>query len=79
LRITNEDEQKQRRRLDAVRASRNAAAVAESLAVLETEAADPEINLMPALIAASNAQATVGEMMKSMGTVFGRHIEVPTI
>jgi len=79
LRITNEDEQKQRRRLEAVRSSRNSAAVAESLAVLETEAADPEINLMPALIKASNAQATVGEMMKSMGTVFGRHIEVPTI
>lgn len=79
LRITNEDEQKQRRRLQAVRASRNSAAVAESLAVLETQAADPEINLMPALINASNAQATVGEMMKSMGTVFGRHIEVPTI
>ena len=79
LRITNEDEQKQRRRLEAVRLSRNSAAVAESLAVLETEAADPEINLMPALINASNAQATVGEMMKSMGTVFGRHIEVPTI
>ena len=79
LRITNEDEQKQRRRLQAVRSSRNAAAVAESLAVLEAEAADPEINLMPALINASNAQATVGEMMKSMGTVFGRHIEVPTI
>jgi methylmalonyl-CoA mutase, N-terminal domain len=79
LRITNEDEQKQRRRLEAVRLSRNSTAVAESLAVLETEAADPEINLMPALINASNAQATVGEMMKSMGTVFGRHIEVPTI
>ena len=79
LRITNEDEQKQRRRLEAVRSSRNAAAVAESLTVLEAEAADPEINLMPALINASNAQATVGEMMKSMGTVFGRHIEVPTI
>ncbi len=79
LRITNEDEQKQRRRLEAVRSSRNAAAVAESLAVLETQAADPEINLMPALINASNAQATVGEMMKSMGKVFGRHIEVPTI
>jgi methylmalonyl-CoA mutase, N-terminal domain len=79
LRITNEDEQKQRRRLEAVRSSRNSAAVAESLAVLEAEAADPEINLMPVLINASNAQATVGEMMKSMGTVFGRHIEVPTI
>ena len=79
LRLTNEDEQKQRRRLDAVRSSRNSAAVAESLSVLETQAADPEINLMPALISASNAQATVGEMMKSMGKVFGRHIEVPTI
>jgi len=79
LRITIEDEQKQRRRLEAVRSSRNSAAVAESLMVLETEAADPEINLMPALINASNAQATVGEMMKSMGNVFGRHVEVPTI
>jgi len=79
LRITIEDEQKQRRRLEAVRSSRNSAAVAESLMVLETEAADPEVNLMPALINASNAQATVGEMMKSMGNVFGRHVEVPTI
>ncbi len=79
LRITNEDEKKQRSRLENVRASRNATAVAHALSELESQASDPEINLMPALIQASNAQATVGEMMRSMGTVFGRHIEVPTI
>jgi methylmalonyl-CoA mutase N-terminal domain/subunit len=53
--------------------------VSQALSELELQASDPEINLMPALIQASNAQATVGEMMRSMGTVFGRHIEVPTI
>jgi methylmalonyl-CoA mutase, N-terminal domain len=79
LRITNEDEKKQRSRLENVRASRNATAVSQALSELESQASDPEINLMPALIQASNAQATVGEMMRSMGTVFGRHIEVPTI
>lgn len=79
LRITNEDEKKQRSRLENVRASRNSTAVAHALSELESQASDPEINLMPALIQASNAQATVGEMMRSMGTVFGRHIEVPTI
>ena len=79
LRITNEDEKKQRSRLENVRASRNATAVSQALSELELQASDPEINLMPALIQASNAQATVGEMMRSMGTVFGRHIEVPTI
>jgi methylmalonyl-CoA mutase N-terminal domain/subunit len=79
LRITNEDEKKQRSRLENVRASRNTAAVSQALSELESQASDPEINLMPALIQASNAQATVGEMMRSMGTVFGRHIEVPTI
>ncbi len=79
LRITNEDEAKQRRRLAAVRAERNSEAVSRSLQRLETEAADPEVNLMPALIDAANAYATVGEMMSSMAKVFGRHVEVPTI
>ena len=34
---------------------------------------------MPALIDASTAYATLGELMATMGEVFGRHIEVPTI
>ena len=42
-------------------------------------AADPERNLMPVLIAAVNAYATLGEIMNDLATVFGRHTEVPTI
>ncbi len=79
LRITNEDETRQRKRLDAVRHSRNQADVDDVLARLRTEAADPNVNLMPTLIEASRTYATLGEMMGSMADVFGRHVEVPTI
>jgi methylmalonyl-CoA mutase N-terminal domain/subunit len=79
LRITNEDEARQRKRLDKVRTDRDADAVQRSLAALAEQAADPEINLMPALIDASNAYATLGEIMSTLGGVFGRHVEVPTI
>ncbi|CAB4728782.1 unannotated protein [freshwater metagenome] len=34
---------------------------------------------MPTLIEAANTYATLGEIMGAMGTVFGRHVEVPTI
>ena len=78
LRITNEDEQRQRKRLDAVRDRRDDAAVEAVLARLRSEAADPEINLMPTLIEAAHAYATLGEIMAAMGSVFGRHVEVPT-
>ena len=77
LEITNEDEARQRKRLDAVRDDRNQAAVDAALARLRAEAADPEINLMPTLIDASRAYATLGEMMDAMADVFGRHVEVP--
>ena len=43
------------------------------------EAADPEVNLMPALIDAVSAYATLGEIMGALADVFGRHVEVPTI
>jgi methylmalonyl-CoA mutase N-terminal domain/subunit len=79
LRITNEDEQRQRKRLAAVREDRNDEAVAAVLRRLGDEAADPEVNLMPTLIDAAEAYATLGEIMSTMGTVFGRHVEVPTI
>ncbi|MGA1746063.1 MAG: acyl-CoA mutase large subunit family protein [Ilumatobacteraceae bacterium] len=79
LRITNEDEQRQRKRLAAVREDRNDDAVAAVLRRLGDEAADPELNLMPTLIDAAEAYATLGEIMSTMGTVFGRHVEVPTI
>ncbi len=79
LRITNEDESRQLKRLEDVRERRDSDAVAAALAALKTQAADPEINLMPALIDASNAYCTLGEIMATLGTVFGRHIETPTI
>ena len=79
LRITNEDEQRQRKRLDTVRSDRNQDAVTEVLNRLRVEAEDPEVNLMPTLIEASHAYATVGEMMNTMAVVFGRHVEVPSI
>ena len=79
LKITNEDETKQRQRLSQVRADRNDAAVQDALDRLAKDAVDPEVNLMPALIDASLAYVTVGEMMNTMAGVFGRHVEVPTI
>jgi methylmalonyl-CoA mutase N-terminal domain/subunit len=79
LRISNEDETRQRKRLDAVRQDRDQNAVDAVLAKLRTEAADPEVNLMPTLIEASQVYATLGEMMAAMADVFGRHTEVPVI
>ena len=79
LKITNEDEGKQRARLSKVRTDRNDEAVRDALDRLAKDAVDPEVNLMPALIEASQAYVTVGEMMNTMAGVFGRHVEVPTI
>jgi methylmalonyl-CoA mutase N-terminal domain/subunit len=79
LRISNEDETRQRKRLDAVRHDRDQTAVDTVLAKLRAEAADPEVNLMPTLIEASQVYATLGEMMAAMADVFGRHTEVPVI
>jgi methylmalonyl-CoA mutase N-terminal domain/subunit len=79
LRITNVDEHKQIGRLNDVRRSRDDAKVLLALEELTKDALDPEVNLMPALINASRADVTVGEMMGTMEKVFGRHVEVPTL
>jgi methylmalonyl-CoA mutase, N-terminal domain len=79
LRITNEDEARQLKRLERIRDDRDESKVAAALDRLRTEAADPEINLMPALIDAVGVYASLGEVMGAMGEVFGRHVEVPVI
>lgn len=79
LEITSEDEERQLKRLDHIRHSRNQTKVDEVLAKLAYQAADPEINLMPTLIDAVSTYATLGEIMSTMGGVFGRHVEVPSI
>jgi methylmalonyl-CoA mutase N-terminal domain/subunit len=79
LKITNEDEARQLKRLAEVRESRDGDAVDAALARLRVEAADPEVNLMPALIDAVSTYASLGEVMETLAAVFGRHVEVPTI
>jgi methylmalonyl-CoA mutase, N-terminal domain len=79
LQITNEDEIRQIKRLGEVKAIRNEAAVSESLAKLATEAADPEINLMPTIIESVHTYATLGEIMQTLSGVFGKHVETPVI
>ena len=79
LRITNDDEKRQVERLGAVRATRDASRVATALEELATLAGDPEANLMPALIGAAHAMASVGEMMSTMESVFGRYVETPSL
>ena len=79
LRISREQEARQRDRLTSVRRARSDDAVRDARERLAREAADPTANLMPALIEASRAMVTLGEMMSTLGGVFGRHVEVPTI
>jgi methylmalonyl-CoA mutase N-terminal domain/subunit len=79
LRITNEDEKKQLARLEQLRLERNELLVKEAIDRLAREAADSDVNLMPALIDAAKAYVTVGEMMAAMASVFGRYVEVPSL
>ena len=79
LRFSGEDEKKQRVHLEEVRQSRDDDAVRSCLKTLATEAADPEVNLMAALIEASRHLVTVGEMMATMASVFGRYVESASI
>ena len=79
LEITTEDEERQIKRLAAVRDGRDETAVTVALGRLAAEAAQPEVNLMPTIIDAVKTYATLGEIMSTLADVFGRHIEVPSI
>jgi methylmalonyl-CoA mutase N-terminal domain/subunit len=78
LRVDPAVEGEQVARVQAVRARRDAAAVEEALRRVR-EAADGEENLMPALIEAARAYATVGEMCDALRDVWGEYEEVPII
>jgi methylmalonyl-CoA mutase N-terminal domain/subunit len=77
--IGPEVEEEQRRRLEKVRAERDAAAVAESLDRLRADAREPTVNLMPALLDSVRAYATQGEIVDALASVFGRWVEQPRI
>ncbi len=79
LQITMEQEMLQVKRLQAVKADRNGESVRTALDALRTQAADPEVNLMPALIDCSNAYCTEGEIMNTLAEVFGRYVERPVL
>jgi methylmalonyl-CoA mutase, N-terminal domain len=62
----------QRRRLETLRAERDAVAVAAALGELERAAGRAE-NLMPAIIAAVSAEATLGEICSTLRSRFGAY------
>jgi methylmalonyl-CoA mutase N-terminal domain/subunit len=79
LRIGPEVEEEQRRRLQKVRDERNRDAVEQALAQVRIDAGDSSVNLMPALLDAAHAYATLGEIVETLASVFGRWVEQPRI
>jgi methylmalonyl-CoA mutase N-terminal domain/subunit len=79
LSIGPEVEDQQLKRLAAVKADRDDAAVVAALDRVRADASEANTNLMPALLAAADAYATVGEICESLASVFGRHVEVARI
>jgi methylmalonyl-CoA mutase N-terminal domain/subunit len=79
LAIGPEVEELQRKRLADVRSGRSTEAVAAALARLSEDAGHAERNLMPAIFAAVEAYATVGEMIGALADVFGRWEEQAVI
>ena len=75
LSIGPEVEERQRRRLAAVRAGRDAEAVRKTLAAVASDAAQPEVNLMPSILDAVRVRASVGEIVGALVDVFGRWTE----
>jgi methylmalonyl-CoA mutase N-terminal domain/subunit len=75
LAIGPEVEQAQCKRLAEVRHHRPPEAVEDGLAAVRQAAADPTANVMPAIIDAVRAYATIGEIMGAMAEVFGRYVE----
>jgi methylmalonyl-CoA mutase, N-terminal domain len=71
-------ETQQLARLAAVKQARDDDAVRRALARLTADAADPGVNLMPALIECARSMVTVGESMHAMESIFGlwyeRHV-----
>jgi methylmalonyl-CoA mutase N-terminal domain/subunit len=70
-------ERKQIERVQALRGRRDSAAAEQALARLKREAAEPEQNLMPAIVDASRAYVTMGEMCDALRETWGVWRETP--
>jgi methylmalonyl-CoA mutase, N-terminal domain len=77
LKIDPALERKQIDRVQAVRARRDGAAVEQSLTTIREAAAQDGANLMEPLLTAARAEATEGEIVDALQTVFGRYTEAP--
>jgi len=75
LSIDPEVERHQLNSLARVKQDRDDELVRESVQRIEREAADSTVNLMPALIEASERYVTVGEQMSALESVFGTWFE----
>jgi len=76
-RLDPDSERRKIARLKEVKESRDQAAVATTLAELRRVASRPDENIMPATIAAVEANVSMGEIVKALETVFGRYTERP--
>ena len=74
MRIDPAIEQEQVERVRALRARRDVARANKTIAEVESRARSTA-NLMPAILAAVEAHATVGEISDAMRHVFGEHQE----
>jgi methylmalonyl-CoA mutase N-terminal domain/subunit len=79
LRIGPEFEDRQLKRLAALRADRDDERVDKVLARVRADAAEPTTNVLPALIEAVQGDATLGEIVNAFAEVFGRYTEAPMI
>ncbi len=75
LRVDQAGAQHQIARLQRVRRERDAAKVQATLAAIRDAATKAQSNLMPLLIDAANAYATLGEMMDVLRQVWGEYTE----
>lgn len=76
LKMHPESESRQIENLLAVRAGRNETAVTTTLGAISTAAATSQ-NLMPSLIEAARANATVGEIVATLQEIWGSYSESP--
>jgi len=77
LRIDPGLERKQVERLQSLRAQRDSRAVEVALTALKQAAARSDVNLMPAIIDAAKAYATLGEMCDALREIWGVWRETP--
>ncbi len=75
LRIEQDTEDLQLKRLTAVKQTRDGEAVRRTLQAVRSAAEDPATNLMPPVIDAVKAYATEGEICGALADVFGRYVE----